>query len=235
MSVVNKIIIAIDGFAGCGKSTTAKLVAQQLNYMYIDTGAMYRAVALYFLRNQIDFSAESPEMKDALDNIYIDLVRQDNNHFPITYLNGKHVEEDIRSPEISAIVSPVSVHRMVRKEMVAQQQRMGQDKSIVMDGRDIGTVVFPRAELKVFMKADVEVRAARRLQELQARGIEINHKEIRHNLEERDHIDSTRKVGPLKQAGDAIVIDTTTMSVEEQVEKVCSLAKALIYGKKLKS
>ncbi len=235
MPFVNKIIIAIDGFAGCGKSTTAKLVAQQLNYMYIDTGAMYRAVALYFLRNNIDFSAESPAMKDALDNIYIDLVRQDDSHFPITYLNGKNVEEEIRSPEISAIVSPVSVHRMVRKEMVAQQQRMGEDKSIVMDGRDIGTVVFPRAELKLFMTADIEIRAARRLQELKAKGIEIDHAEILRNLEERDHIDSTRKVGPLKQADDAIVIDTTTMSVAEQVEKVCSLAKALIYGKKLKS
>ena len=230
---MNKIIVAIDGYAGCGKSTTAKLVARELGYMYIDSGAMYRAVALYFLRHHVDFQASSPEMKDALDNIYIDLVRQEGNPIPITYLNGEPIEEEIRRPEISAIVSQVSVHRMVRKEMVAQQQRMGQEKGIVMDGRDIGTVVFPHAELKVFMTADLEIRAARREQELALRGIAVSHEEILQNLRERDRIDSTRKVGPLKQAADAFVIDTTHIAVEDQAEMVISLAKELIYGKPL--
>lgn len=228
---MNKIIIAIDGYAGCGKSTTAKLVARELNYLYIDSGAMYRAVALYFKQHDIRFDVESPEMKDELDNIYIDLVKEEGNPFPVTYLNGERVEEEIRSPEISAIVSPISVHRMVRKEMVAQQKRMGQEKGIVMDGRDIGTVVFPHAELKVFMRADITIRAERRRQELEARGIILSREEIIENLLERDRIDSTRKIGPLKQANDAIVIDTTDISVEEQVKKVCELANALIYGK----
>lgn len=231
MPPVNKIIIAIDGYAGCGKSTTAKLVARELGYMYIDSGAMYRAVALYFLRHHIDFQVASPEMKDALDNIYIDLVRQEGNPIPITYLNGEAVEEEIRTPEISAIVSQVSVHRMVRKELVTQQQRMGRDKGIVMDGRDIGTVVFPHAELKVFMTADLEIRAARREQELALRGIVVSHEETLQNLRERDRIDSTRKVGPLKQAADAFVIDTTHMAVADQAETVISMAKELIYGK----
>lgn len=225
---MNKIIIAIDGHAGCGKSTTAKLVAKELGYTYIDSGAMYRAVALYFLKNGIPFEAESPEMKEALDNIYIDFIVPKGSKSPATFLNGENVEEAIRSPQIADIVSQVSVHRMVRKELVSQQQRMGRDKGIVMDGRDIGTVVFPEAELKIFMTADQEIRAERRRKELESRQIQTSTDQIIHNLRKRDLIDSTRKTGPLKQATDAIVIDTTDRSIAGQVREVVTHAQQLI-------
>jgi cytidylate kinase len=228
---VKKITIAIDGYAGCGKSTTAKNVAKRLNYLYIDSGAMYRAVTWYFVRHGISFEKPSPEMKEALENIFIDFVYKDDNLFPEIVLNGKEVESEIRQPEISAMVSKVAIHRMVRKELVSQQHRMGDQGGVVMDGRDIGTVVFPNAELKVFMTADLHVRAKRRKAELDARGIHANMETITENLKQRDLIDTTRKESPLKRASDAIVIDTTYLTFDKQVDMVCDWAWARIEGK----
>lgn len=221
---MKRIVIAIDGYAGCGKSSTARQVAKVLNYLYIDSGAMYRAVALYFLRHHISFDHEHNEMREALDNIYIDFVQKDEHAYPHVKLNGYDVEDDIRKPEVTQIVSQVSVHEAVRREMVQQQQRMGEDKGVVMDGRDIGTVVFPNAELKIFMTASIDARAKRRQLELKQKGIDQSLESISASLESRDHIDSTRKIGPLKQAEDAIVIDTTDITLNEQVEQVLSFA-----------
>ena len=222
---MKKIIIAIDGFAGCGKSTTAQLVAEKLDYIYITTGAMYRATTLHFLRNGIPFDSENEKMEKALEQMRIELRVEGEHKVAQTYLNGVHVEDVLRTPEVNDNVSQVSVYPMVRKEMVRQQRMIGEAGGIVMDGRDIGTVVFPQAELKIFMKADVEVRAQRRLQELEERGIEISLEEVVENLKERDRIDTTREQSPLKQAEDAIVIDTTYMTIPQQVEKVCKLAR----------
>ncbi|MEL6255122.1 MAG: (d)CMP kinase [Bacteroidota bacterium] len=221
---MKKIIIAIDGFAGCGKSTTAQLVAEKLDYIYITTGAMYRATTLYFLRNAIPFEKENEKMQQALREMRIELKVEGEHPVAQTYLNGQHVEDELRTPEVNANVSPVSVHPMVRKEMVRQQRMIGKNGGIVMDGRDIGTVVFPEAELKIFMTADVWIRAKRRLQEMEERGIETNLEEVVENLKERDRIDTTRKQSPLKQAEDAVVIDTTHLTIPEQVEMVCKLA-----------
>ncbi len=225
---MKKINIAVDGYAGCGKSSTAKQVAQKLNYLFIDSGAMYRAVSLYFLRNGVNYETDGPEVRAALKDIYIDFVPKAGQAFPEVRLNGEAVENEIRTPEISAIVSPVSVLRSVREEMVAQQQRMGLNKGVIMDGRDIGTVVFPDAELKVFMTADIELRARRRLKEMASKGLQAKLEEVVHNLQERDHIDSSREVGPLRQAEDAIVIDTTYLQLEDQIERVYQLALARI-------
>ena len=225
---MKKINIAIDGFAGCGKSTTAKEVAKRLDYLFIDSGAMYRAVSLYFLRNGVDFSTDNEEVKKALENIKIDFQRRAGQHFPEVLLNGERVESEIRKPEISDIVSPVAILRSVREEMVAQQQRIAEGRGVVMDGRDIGTIVMPDAELKVFMTADVQVRAWRRMKELETKGVQIGLNEVIENLKERDRIDSTREVGPLKKAEDAIEIDTTHLQMEEQIETVIRLANEKI-------
>ncbi|MEZ4826653.1 MAG: (d)CMP kinase [Bacteroidia bacterium] len=227
---MKRITIAIDGYAGCGKSSTAKSVARKLNYLYIDSGAMYRAVSLYFLRHNIPYETESEELLDALENIYVDFVEKPGELFPIITLNGQEVEDDIRNPEISAIVSQVSIHKEVRREMVSQQRRLGEAGGVVMDGRDIGTVVFPNAELKIFMTASPEVRARRRMEELLERGIEVSLNEIQENLERRDYIDSHRKESPLVQAEDAILIDTSDMEFKEQVDRVLSLANTVIAG-----
>ena len=192
------ITIAIDGFAGGGKSTTAKRVAQNLSYTYIDTGAMYRAVTLYCLRHQIPFDTETDQLREALDHIHITFEKRGNDPIPQIKLNGEWVEQDIRKPDVSAAVSPVAVHS--------------------------GTVVFPQAELKIFIHANLEVRALRRQEEMIAKGIEVPLQEIIQNLEERDHIDSTRKIAPLRKADDAIELDTTEMTIDEQVEAVCKLA-----------
>lgn len=221
---MKKIIIAIDGYAGCGKSTTAQQVAQNLDYIYITTGAMYRATTLYFLSKDISFEHENDEMIEALKDMRIELKVDEGSNVAETYLNGKHVEKELRTPIVSDNVSQVSVYPAVRKEMVRQQRMIGKEGGIVMDGRDIGTVVFPYAELKIFMMADVEVRAQRRLEEMRASGIEISFEEVVENLKERDRIDTSRKESPLKQADDAIVIDTTHMTIEGQVQKVCKLA-----------
>lgn len=225
---MKKIIIAIDGFAGCGKSTTAQQVAQNLDYVYITTGAMYRATTLYLLSENIPFDTENEEMKKALKEMRIELRVDDISKVAETYLNGKHVEKELRTPAVSSKVSQVSVYPSVRKEMVRQQRMIGEHGGIVMDGRDIGTVVFPYADLKIFMRAEVGVRAERRLEELRANGIEISLEEVVENLKERDRIDTSRKESPLKQAEDAIVIDTTYLTIAEQVEQVCQLAKERI-------
>lgn len=219
------ITIAIDGYAACGKSSTAKGVAAVLGYVYIDTGAMYRAVALYFQREDIDFQTETDELKQAVQSLRVDFVREGGQI--LTRLNGEIVEDEIRRPEISAIVSPVAVHASVREAMVAQQRAMGAQGGVILDGRDIGTVVFPKAELKVFVTAEMAVRAQRRLAELAARDIETTLEDVIDNLRERDHIDSTRKIAPLRQAADARVLDTTHMTLQAQIDQVVAWARAV--------
>lgn len=221
---MKKINIAIDGHSACGKSTTAKAVAKALGYIYVDTGAMYRAVTLYFLQNHIDMTDENAT-KEALSKINIRFLPSEVDGAPHIYLNGEDVEQAIRQPEIAAHVSKVSAIPQVRRFLVAQQQEMGKEKGVVMDGRDIGTVVFPDAELKIFMTASPDIRAQRRLEELQAKGIRQNLEEVKANLLERDHLDSTRADSPLLQAEDAIVIDTSHLTLEEQSDRVISLAR----------
>ncbi|MBK8965133.1 MAG: (d)CMP kinase [Saprospiraceae bacterium] len=218
-----QLIIAIDGHSSCGKSTLAKGLAKALHYAYLDTGAMYRAVTLYFLDHGIDHN--NPDAVDeALRHIEIHFERlQGKNH---TFLNGKDVERDIREMRVSALVSPVSTISAVRRAMVAQQKAMGLRRSIVADGRDIGTVVFPDAEVKIFLTADVDVRTSRRHLELAARGIDADWDSIRKNLLERDEIDSTRADSPLRKADDAVVIDNTLLSEEEQLEMALDMVYA---------
>ncbi|MBX7242806.1 MAG: (d)CMP kinase [Bacteroidia bacterium] len=226
-----KITIAIDGYSGCGKSTTAKGVAQKLGYLYIDSGAMYRAVTLYFLRHNIPFDKENDQMLAALCDIHITFEVNPETRLPEVILNGEKVESSIRTPEVAANVSPVSVHPPVRHALVKLQQELGQGGGIVMDGRDIGTVVFPHAELKVFMSADVKIRALRRQAELADKGIIMTPDEILYNLENRDIIDSSRLEGPLKKAMDARVIDTSKITVAEQIEQVLIWANEVIHEK----
>jgi CMP/dCMP kinase len=217
-----KIVIAIDGYSACGKSTTAKLVANVLGYRYIDTGAMYRAVTLYFLDHHIALT-NPREVRKALDDIDISF-KVNGRSLSETFLNGLSVEKKIRSMRVSEMVSQVSTLREVRAEMVEQQRKMGKDKGIVMDGRDIGTAVFPGAELKVFMTADMLVRAFRRQRELLERDQMVDLEDVLVNLKERDHIDTTRTESPLKQAPDATVIDTTFITLDEQVDEVVRMA-----------
>jgi cytidylate kinase len=219
---MKKITIAIDGFSACGKSTTAKEVARELNYRYIDSGAMYRAVTLYFLEHHIALT-NPREISTALDAIHINFV-VNSKGFSETFLNSVNVEKEIRKMRISEQVSAVSTIKAVREAMVAQQRKLGKDKGIVMDGRDIGTVVFPGAELKVFLTADMQVRAYRRQLELLNRGDLVDIEDIIENLTQRDRIDSTRVESPLKKAEDAITIDTTNITPDEQVDKVIRLA-----------
>lgn len=213
---MSNIIIAIDGFSSCGKSTLAKQIAKELHYRYIDTGAMYRATALFLLRNQIDIY--HPELvAQSLNDIHIDFRVNKQTQSQDTYLNGENVEEEIRvNPRVVSIVSDVSAISEVRRFLVKQQQKMGSEKGIVMDGRDIGTVVFPNAELKIFVTADPIVRTQRRLDELREKGQNTTFEEVLANLEKRDHIDSTRADSPLKQADDALLLDNSTMTREEQ-------------------
>lgn len=218
-----KIIIAIDGYSSCGKSTTAKRVADILKYTYIDTGAMYRAVTLYFVEHFISLSNEK-EIAKALNNIEIEFRRNNDLNKTETYLNGLNVENEIRKLYIANKVSEVSAIAEVRHAMVSQQRKMGKKKGIVMDGRDIGTVVFADAELKVFMTADPLVRAQRRQIELMAKGDIIDLDDILKNIEKRDLIDTTRAESPLRQADDAVLIDTTYMTLDEQVDTICLLA-----------
>ncbi|MGI9542517.1 MAG: (d)CMP kinase [Cyclobacteriaceae bacterium] len=226
---MRKIVIAIDGYSACGKSTTAKVVAQALHYLYIDSGAMYRAVTLHFHQNYINLS-NPKQVKKALEDIEIDFKLNENGLDCETYLNGLNVEKEIRKMYISRSVSEVSALAPVRQAMVAQQKKMGKKKGVVMDGRDIGTVVFPEAELKVFMAADFDVRAGRRQKELLDKGQLVDLDDIKENLAKRDHIDSTREIGPLKQAEDAHFIDTTHMMLSEQVEEVLHLATGVIIN-----
>lgn len=214
-----KIIVAIDGYSACGKSTTAQLVAKALKYSYVDSGAMYRAVTLYFMRNHIN-PTNPKQVAKALSEIEIGFRYNPLTGKSDTLLNTENVEDEIRTMEISNRVSEVSALPEVRKEMVAQQQKMGKKKGLVMDGRDIGTTVFPNAELKVFMTANMEIRAYRRQQELLAKDQLIPLIEIEKNLSERDRIDTSRKDSPLRKADDAIVIDNTQLTIDEQVEIV---------------
>lgn len=219
--MLNKgIIIAIDGWSSCGKSTLAKALAKKLNYAYIDTGAMYRACTYFFIQHQIDLKNEDA-VGAALKNIQINFKSIEGIN--TTFLNSKNVEQEIRSMEVSNLVSPVAELSVVRKFLVKQQQAMGQQKSVVLDGRDIGTVVFPNAELKIFLTAEPEVRAKRRFEELKEKGIEITLSEVITNLQERDHIDSTRADSPLKQAEDAHLIDNTYMDLETSINTVLEL------------
>jgi len=217
------IIVALDGYSSCGKSTTAKLVAKQLHYAYIDTGAMYRAVTLYFLENHITLT-NPKEVAKALSEITISVRRHPETKSNDTYLNGLNVELEIRKMYISDQVSDVSAVAEVRHAMVAQQQKMGKSKGIVMDGRDIGTVVFQQAELKIFMTADALMRAQRRQEELLAKGEMVGLPEIVANLEKRDYIDTHRTESPLVKAEDAILIDNSFMTIDEQVDLVVRLA-----------
>ena len=209
------IVIAIDGYSSCGKSTLAKALAKKLNFIYIDSGAMYRAVTLYFLRNDIDLQ-DADLVKEALNNVHLDFQTLNNQTSII--LNGEDVSKEIRQMHVAEKVSTVSAITEVRIEMVKQQQRMGKSGSIVMDGRDIGTVVFPDADLKLFMTADPQIRAERRYTELISKGEEVNIEEIFENLAKRDYQDTTRKESPLLQAQDAIVLDNSTINEAEQLE-----------------
>ncbi len=216
----NNFIIAIDGFSSCGKSTVAKALAKQLNFVFVDSGAMYRAVTLYFIRQGIDIN-NTESVLDALQNIHIDLVP--NLDKTQILLNGEDVSDEIRQMEVSDRVSEVSAIKEVRHAMVSQQQELGARRDIVMDGRDIGTTVFPDADLKLFMTADSQVRAQRRYDELKAKGENVSMEEIITNLAHRDHIDSTREESPLRQADDAIVLDNSNLTQEEQLIFVIDL------------
>ena len=214
---MKKITIAIDGHSSCAKSTMAKDLAREVGYVYVDTGAMYRAVTLYALRHDLfgaDGSIKEAELATAMPAIVIDQRLVDGR--TTTFLNGEDVEREIRSLEVSNHVSPVAALPFVRTALVAQQQRMGEDGGIVMDGRDIGTTVFPNAELKIFVTASAEVRAQRRYDELKQKGMEADYDDILKNVQERDYIDSHRDVSPLRQADDALLLDNSAMTIEEQ-------------------
>lgn len=220
---MKKIVIAIDGFSGCGKSTTAKTVASRLGYAYIDSGAMYRAVTLYFIKNFVN-PTDPKAIEKALENILVEFHFNPKSNKNETYLNGLNVEEEIRKMYISEKVSEISAIPAVRHAMVALQRKMGKKKGVVMDGRDIGTNVFPDAELKVFMTANMQVRAERRQRELLEKNQLIGLPDILDNLQKRDHMDSNRAENPLRQADDAHVIDTSYMTFEEQVEEILRLS-----------
>ena len=216
---MKKITIAIDGHSSCGKSTMAKDLAREIGYIYVDTGAMYRSVTLYALRKGLfeeDGSVKTEELEAEMPNIHISFQFNPETGRPDTYLNGEYVEKEIRSLEVSSHVSPIAAVGFVRRALVAQQQQMGKDKGVVMDGRDIGTVVFPDAELKIFVTASTQVRAQRRFDELQAKGMPANFNDILKNVEERDYIDSHREVSPLRKADDAIELDNSNMTIPEQ-------------------
>lgn len=211
-----KIIITIDGWSSCGKSTLAKQLAKELGYVYIDSGAMYRAITLYFLRNHIDWT-DLGEIHKALESTELEFISNHKNGQTEMHLNGENVEYVIRDLLVAEKVSDIAALKDVREFAVAQQRQMGKTKGIVMDGRDIGTVVFPEAELKIFMTADNLIRVQRRFRELYEKNPNITIEEVRHNLEMRDHIDSHREVSPLRQAADAIVLDNTHISEKEQL------------------
>lgn len=216
---MKKITIAIDGFSSCGKSTMAKDLAREIGYIYVDTGAMYRSVTLFAMRNGMfnaDGSIKTEELKQRMGEINISFRLNSETVRPDTYLNGELVEKEIRTMEVSSHVSPIAALPFVREALVAQQQAMGKEKGIIMDGRDIGTVVFPDAELKIFVTASAEVRAQRRYDELKAKGMPADFDDILKNVKERDYIDSHREVSPLRKADDAIELDNSNMTIAEQ-------------------
>ena len=211
----NNIVVAIDGYSSCGKSTLAKAIAKKLHFIYVDSGAMYRAVALYFLRNNIDLNSPG-QVSQALENIHLNFHSRDyETHIT---LNDEEVSDEIRLMPVSESVSTVSALHDVRAEMVKQQQRMGKSKNIIMDGRDIGTVVFPDAQVKIFMTADPKIRAERRYKELAPKNPDISLEDVFENLAHRDYQDTTRKESPLTRADDAIILDNTDLTQEEQLE-----------------
>ena len=214
-----KITIAVDGFSSCGKSTLAKQLAAKLGYVYIDSGAMYRAVTLYALRNNmiVDEELDTKKLIASLDDVKIHFELNANGE-PQTFLNGTNVEREIRKIYVSQWVSPVAAVPEVRHVMVAQQQKMGEAKGVVMDGRDIGTTVFPNAELKIFVTAEVDVRAQRRYDEMLSKGEPADMNEVKQNLQERDRIDQSRAESPLRKADDAVVLDNSHITREEQLQ-----------------
>jgi cytidylate kinase len=225
--MAKKIIITIDGWSSCGKSTLAKQLAKKLGYVYVDSGAMYRAITLYFLRNHIDWT-DKKEVANALKQIKLDFHFNAKNETSEIYLNDENVEYVIRDLVIAEKVSDVAAIKEVRSYAVAQQHELGKKKGIVMDGRDIGTVVFPKAELKIFMTADNAVRVERRFKELYEKNPNITIEEVKNNLEMRDYIDSHREVSPLKKADDAIELDNTNLTEEQQLQKALNWAKEKI-------
>jgi cytidylate kinase len=226
---MKKIIITIDGYSACGKSTLAMQLANELNYVFIDSGAMYRAITLYFLRNHVNW-AKVAEVKKALQEIHLEFVYNPQEEKSDIYLNEENVETLIREMLVSEQVSEVSAIKEVREFAVAQQQAMGAKKGIVMDGRDIGTTVFPKAELKIFLTADTKVRVERRYKELYEKDKNTSLDEVKTNLEMRDYIDSNREISPLRKADDAIVLDNTNLTMEEQLKTALKWAKERMHA-----
>jgi cytidylate kinase len=216
---MKKVSIAIDGPAGAGKSTIAKQLAKKLGCIYIDTGAMYRAVGLYCIKNHIDYNKED-EVKDIIASLKITIDSKDN--MQIIYLNDEDISKEIRTNEVAAAASKVATYKDVREALVYQQRQMQRENSVVMDGRDIGTVVMPDASLKIFLTASVEERAKRRFDEYQSKGIEVSFEELTKEIVDRDYQDSSRKISPLKKAQDAIEVDTTKLTINEIVDKILS-------------
>ncbi|MBS4043652.1 MAG: (d)CMP kinase [Chitinophagaceae bacterium] len=226
---MKKIVIAIDGYSSCGKSTLALQLAQELDYIFVDSGAMYRAITLYFLQHQIN--VEDPiQVNKALEQIHLKFVYDSIQKKSFIHLNNTNVEQKIREKIINDNVSIVAANKAVREFAIAQQQLMGDEKGIVMDGRDIGTTVFPNAELKIFVTADVDVRTERRYKELQEKGIASTKEEVKQNLQQRDFIDSNRDFSPLKQADDAVVLDNSRITKQEQFKLVLDWANKKING-----
>ncbi len=228
---MKKITIAIDGHSSCGKSTMAKDLARQMGYVYIDTGAMYRSVTLYAMQNgMIDpqGNIDTQRLQAAMPDIHITFRYNPQRGRPDTYLNGKLVEDDIRTMQVSNHVSPIATLGFVRQAMVQQQRQMGQQGGVILDGRDIGTVVFPNAELKIFVTASPEIRAKRRYDELTAKGQTVDYQEILRNVQERDYIDSHREISPLTQAPDAIVLDNSDMTIPQQQAWLLKLTKEAV-------
>ncbi len=230
---MKKITIAIDGYSSTGKSTVAKQLADHLGYVYVDSGAMYRAVTLYAMQHGIisESNFDTEKLIESLSSIQLKFIKEANWNKAHIFLNGKDVENEIRNLEVSKYVSPIATIHEVRVKLVAQQQLMGLEKGVVMDGRDIGTVVFPNAELKIFMNASANERAQRRYKELIARGETVDFKDVLKNIQDRDRIDTTRDDSPLRKATDAIEIDNSEMNLEDQFHTVLQLAKDRIAGR----
>lgn len=229
---MKKITIAIDGFSSCGKSTMAKDLAREIGYTYINSGAMYRAVTLYSIENGIfqGDRIDAGKLKKQIGDIHISFQLNLETGQPDTYLNGVNIENEIRTMEVSSRVSPIATLDFVREAMVVQQQEMGKRKGIVMDGRDIGTTVFPDAELKIFVIATPEIRARRRYDELKAKGLEVSFNEILENVKQRDHIDRNREVSPLRKADDALLLDNSNLTVTQQKEWLTEQFNTLVKG-----
>ena len=221
-----KIIIAIDGLSGSGKSSTAKLLAKEMNYKYLDSGAMYRAITLYIIENSIDYK-NLKTLKTILDKIELEFIKDKVSGSYEIHLNNKNVEQNIRSKKVSELVSEISKISIIRKKLVQMQRTIGDKKGIVMEGRDIGTVVFPRAELKIFMQADLNIRAKRRFNEFEKLGKKISLEEVKSNLIDRDNKDSNREDSPLKVTSNSLILDTTSITLEEQIEFIKKEAKKI--------